>query len=209
MALEEPKCGNLPIYIMQKDGMKCLSDVLSAAGNVTASSAPDSQTPVPAKKCANPWKEKDPCAYAKANCDFDSVLMNALGFYYCGLYRSGVNIEGRSDVDAFAKERQKENRGSLVGYCILMLPLLLIFFLILYLTANDHLTPSLGLMSNWLGLSPTVAGVTLLAFGNGAPDFFTSLLGTEELDTVPLILGGAIGSGMFITCFVFVLTTVV
>lgn len=204
MVIAEHKCGMVPLYIMQKDGMKCLADVLASNtvhSNVTSS--PEVSLQEPSKKCGNPWKEKDPCAYAKENCDFDSVLMNALGFYYCRLYRSTIKIESRSDADTFATERLKGNRGSLFGYCILMLPLLLIFFLILYLTANDHLTPSLGLMSNWLGLSPTVAGVTLLAFGNGAPDFFTSLLGTEEIEMVPLILGGAIGSGLFITCFVF------
>ena len=51
---------------------------------------------------------------------------------------------------------------------------LLILFSTVASTADEYLVPNLERLSDTLQLSPNVAGVTLLALGNGAPDFFTS-----------------------------------
>ena len=42
-------------------------------------------------------------------------------------------------------------------------------------TADLYLSPALERITLRLGLSESLAGVTLLAFGNGAPDVFTSI----------------------------------
>ena len=42
-------------------------------------------------------------------------------------------------------------------------------------TADNFLMPQLHYLSEMLRLSPDVAGVTLLAFGNGAPDVFSAI----------------------------------
>ncbi|KFM82683.1 Sodium/potassium/calcium exchanger 6, partial [Stegodyphus mimosarum] len=47
---------------------------------------------------------------------------------------------------------------------------LLMLFIALGVTSNYFLCPALFTISNHLGLSQNVAGVTLLAFGNGSPD---------------------------------------
>jgi hypothetical protein len=47
-------------------------------------------------------------------------------------------------------------------------------------------------------LSQNVAGVTLLALGNGAPDLFSSFSATEA-DSPDLAVGGVVGAGIFIT----------
>lgn len=42
-------------------------------------------------------------------------------------------------------------------------------------TADHYLSPALEYMTVMFKLSESVAGVTLLAFGNGAPDVFSSI----------------------------------
>lgn len=44
----------------------------------------------------------------------------------------------------------------------------------------------------------TKNGVTLLAFGNGAPDVFSSILASQKLNLY-LAIGSLLGSGLFIT----------
>lgn len=189
--------GRLPIGINGRQDAASLNSTHNPAGDQKNGTV----NAVPSKKCVNPWLVEDPCNYARINCDFDSHLMNYLAFYYCNLFKD--TAAPTNDMNHKGEDRRKNNRGGLFGYIMAMIPIIILFFLILYLTANDHLTPALSLISNYLRLSPTVAGVTLLSFGNGAPDFFTSLMGTQDVDTVGLILGGSIGGGMFVTCFVF------
>ncbi|XP_076752488.1 mitochondrial sodium/calcium exchanger protein [Xylocopa sonorina] len=55
-------------------------------------------------------------------------------------------------------------------------------------------------MANVLRLSDSIAGVTILAFGNGAPDIFTSLVsGTEE---GIIMFTELIGAGVFVTAII-------
>jgi sodium/potassium/calcium exchanger 6 len=48
--------------------------------------------------------------------------------------------------------------------------------------------PPLNLLSEKLRLSPSIAGITLLAIGNGAPDVFTAYAGLHK-DDIDLVLG--------------------
>ncbi|XP_067619867.1 mitochondrial sodium/calcium exchanger protein-like [Eurosta solidaginis] len=50
-----------------------------------------------------------------------------------------------------------------------------IFFIILGVTADLFFCPALAVLARMLGMSENVAGVTLVAFGNGASDIFSSL----------------------------------
>ncbi len=43
-------------------------------------------------------------------------------------------------------------------------------------TAENYLSPALSTLSDILGCSETLAGVTLLALGNGAPDVITAIV---------------------------------
>jgi sodium/potassium/calcium exchanger 6 len=89
---------------------------------------------------------------------------------------------------------------SVVGYYLALVALLLSFFYILYVSSDQHLCVALQLIANFLKMSPQVAGLTFLAFGNGAPDFFTALSGAKEKPVI--ILGASVGGGLFITLFV-------
>lgn len=78
---------------------------------------------------------------------------------------------------------------------------LLVLFAGLGVTANDFLCPSLFIISKSLKMSQNVAGVTLLAFGNGSPDIFSAMAGIKE-KKYEMVIGGLIGGGIFVTTVV-------
>ena len=55
---------------------------------------------------------------------------------------------------------------------------------VLGLTADHHLSPSLEAISSKFSCSESVAGVTLLAFGNGASDIFSALAESSGEDNL-------------------------
>ena len=88
-----------------------------------------------------------------------------------------------------------------IGFIVLLALLLGVLFYLMYSISSDYLTPSLAHLSLACKMSPDMAGLTFLAFGNGAPDLFTAMLGAE--DAPEMILGSSIGSGLFIFTVVF------
>ncbi|GFQ95512.1 hypothetical protein TNCT_487861, partial [Trichonephila clavata] len=60
---------------------------------------------------------------------------------------------------------------------------------------------SLVVITKTLRLSQNIAGVTFLAFGNGAPDIFSSVAGTEQ-GRPELVIGTLFGAGIFVTSVV-------
>lgn len=87
------------------------------------------------------------------------------------------------------------------GSLVLTLGWLLVLFVALGVTSGDFLTPSLFVISKSLHMSQNMAGVTLLAFGNGAPDIFSSIAGIRQ-GSYELVIGGLIGGGIFVTTVV-------
>ena len=79
---------------------------------------------------------------------------------------------------------------------------LLFLFSMVASTADEYMVPNLERLSTSMRLSPNVAGVTLLALGNGAPDFFTSLAAFRTTDSSSIGLGSMFGGGIFITSLV-------
>eukprot|EP00403_Amphidinium_massartii_P045511 CAMPEP_0178464644 /NCGR_PEP_ID=MMETSP0689_2-20121128/50948_1 /TAXON_ID=160604 /ORGANISM="Amphidinium massartii, Strain CS-259" /LENGTH=508 /DNA_ID=CAMNT_0020091551 /DNA_START=142 /DNA_END=1668 /DNA_ORIENTATION=+ len=71
-------------------------------------------------------------------------------------------------------------------------------------TADNFFVPQLETMSERLHLSEDVAGVTLLALGNGMPDVMTanSALGNEDEDGFGMMMGEFMGAGNFIVGFI-------
>jgi len=49
---------------------------------------------------------------------------------------------------------------------------LLLLFVALAVSADDYFCPSIEIISRVLRLSQNIAGVTIMALGNGAPDIF-------------------------------------
>ncbi|KAG5050132.1 hypothetical protein JHK85_011235 [Glycine max] len=60
----------------------------------------------------------------------------------------------------------------------------------------------LDVQSTLLRLSPTIAGVTLLSLGNGAPDVFSSLVSFQESGTRDMGFNTVLGGVSFVSCVV-------
>ena len=78
--------------------------------------------------------------------------------------------------------------------------MLLAAFYVLSYTADDYLSPSLEKIANTFKMSESLAGVTLMAFGAGAPDVFASLSASEGGDIDGIVMGISVllGSSLFI-----------
>lgn len=77
-------------------------------------------------------------------------------------------------------------------------------FVALAVAASNFFCPSLIVIAKVLRMSDNIAGITLLAFGNGAPDVFSAIAAVRNMkhgDT-GLIFGALIGAGVFLTTIV-------
>ncbi|ODV90925.1 hypothetical protein CANCADRAFT_19192, partial [Tortispora caseinolytica NRRL Y-17796] len=118
------------------------------------------------------------CAFVRQYCVGEATsVLDYTQFYYCSM----IHVKP-------------------VGMFILIL-WLCVLFLTLGLSASDYLCPNLSTLSNLIGLSQGVAGVTLLALGNGSPDLL-STYAAFNADSVSLALGELIGSALFISAVV-------
>ncbi|KAI3446680.1 hypothetical protein Pfo_003345 [Paulownia fortunei] len=88
--------------------------------------------------------------------------------------------------------------GPVLGYFSLALWLVLLFYL-LGDTTNNYFCYSLVGLSKILKLSPTIAGVSLLSLGNGAPDVFASIISFTGEGTKDIGLNSILGAGFFVS----------
>ena len=118
----------------------------------------------------------DTCEQVRQNCKLGTggtALFNYYEFYYC-------------DVPRW------------IGF-VLLVGWLLIVFSLLASTADSFFVVQLETMSEKLRLSPTVAGITLCAVGNSAPDVFSDLAAVQNANDFSLALGELMGASMFLT----------
>ncbi|XP_043413609.1 mitochondrial sodium/calcium exchanger protein isoform X3 [Prionailurus bengalensis] len=128
----------------------------------------------------------------------------------------GLNVSDRCDFIRTNPDCRSEGgylnylEGIFCGLPPNLLPLavtlyavwLLYLFLILGVTAAKFFCPNLSAICTLLKLSHNVAGVTFLAFGNGAPDIFSALVAFSDPRTAGLALGALFGAGVLVTTVV-------
>ncbi|XP_054155740.1 mitochondrial sodium/calcium exchanger protein-like [Oppia nitens] len=113
-----------------------------------------------------------------ANCKYDGIIYDFTKMVYCDI---GDDYRAAS-------------------VCVL-LAVLLFLFLAMGTVADEFLCPSLLTVSKTLRLPDNIAGVTFLAFGNGAPDIFSAISGVTDAKPT-LIFSGLFGAGIFVTTVV-------
>ena len=83
---------------------------------------------------------------------------------------------------------------------IALIPWLGLLFHLLAQTAENYMSPTLDRLRVRLNLSFNVAGVTLLAFGNGAPDVFSLIASysatADIVESEEIGIGALLGSGV-------------
>lgn len=84
---------------------------------------------------------------------------------------------------------------------ILVLILVICFYL-LSDTSNRYLCNALTILSDRLKLSQNLAGVTMLALGNGAPDVISSFVASDNRSGIALAVGCLMGAGIFVSAIV-------
>jgi sodium/potassium/calcium exchanger 6 len=107
----------------------------------------------------------------------------------------GPGLDGQSYINMYycTYGRIAKPLGTFVEVVILVL-----MFLLLGSTSEEFFCPALASLSEMLGLKPRVAGVTLLALGNGAPDVF-SIIASVKAKQAAMAVGEVTGAGNFVT----------
>ena len=132
-------------------------------------------------KYADIAKAADKCSFVKENCE-DYNTVNFFELRYCNLG------DGGNKQAVFL---------SWVG---------LSMFASFYLLSNisdKYLSPSLSMLARKLKISEALAGVTLLAFANGAPDIIAAFAaGGDENGGVFISVGSLFGGCLFASTFI-------
>ncbi|UMM34289.1 hypothetical protein L5515_007434 [Caenorhabditis briggsae] len=129
------------------------------------------------------WTSEEKCAYIKCNPDA---------------------CEGGGYLEWSMYVKCQHDTGLRVLYIILAVIWLAFCFIVVSTIADDFFCPSISGIVTHLRMSESVAGVTFLAFGNGAPDVlgsFTSVLTTAK-PKADLALGDLFGTSIFVTTVV-------
>ena len=113
-----------------------------------------------------PKTEHDGCSALKHFHDYESK---------CAYLKTIDPCASQGFVDYLSLLYCNFEKFPLLGQSLLFLWLLALFYVLGH-TASEYFCSSLESLSKLLNLSPTVAGVTLLSLGNGAPDLFASLV---------------------------------
>jgi len=126
----------------------------------------------PIEDCDDIYLHEDRCQFVARNCE-KLGFFDYLYLHYCVLAHVPI-----------------------LSFAILIL-LLLFYFYLLGSTAERFFCPVLARISRVLNLSPNVAGVTLLALGNGSPDIFSQIAAVNN-GVFETALGTMLGSSLFV-----------
>ena len=93
-------------------------------------------------------------------------------------------------------------------WIILCILAILIIFKIICSTVDEYIAPAIVYISEYFNFSESLAGVTLLAFANGAGDVVTAIVASGSKDGVSYNVGALYGAGFFVLTLVIALTII-
>jgi sodium/potassium/calcium exchanger 6 len=128
----------------------------------------------------------------------------------------GRNIPAANRCEVIGGEYCGEAEGLInfykMYYCLLgehpilllLMALVVIFlnFRYLAIVVEEYCAEGITKISEWLGFSQSLAGVTLLAFANGAGDVLTAIVASGSSEGVFYNIGSIYGAGLFVCCCV-------
>uniref|UniRef100_A0A8R1E2J0 Sodium/calcium exchanger membrane region domain-containing protein n=1 Tax=Caenorhabditis japonica TaxID=281687 RepID=A0A8R1E2J0_CAEJA len=152
---------------------------------VTSTTADPSANSTSDEKCEiwSNWTQKEICDYVDANDD---------------ACEGGGYLLWTQYVEC------APNTAARVIVIIVGVVYMLVLFVMVSSAADDFFSPSISAIVAHLRISESVAGVTFMAFGNGAPDVFGSIASVLSSPTpkADLALGELFGGGLFVTTMV-------
>lgn len=114
-----------------------------------------------ANECEHIHLHENSCQFVRDHCGQVRAMGDYLALRYCYL---------------------DENDATRAVSYVVMAACLVLMISLMATTADSFFVPSLQFIADRLGLSPAITGITLLAFGNGAPDVFTAIAGVQASD---------------------------
>lgn len=131
------------------------------------------------EKCQSIPVGVDACIYVRDNCQEMAIgTIDYLQAYYCA--------------------QSTPSKAGVLGLILFWLALL---FLTIGMAAYDYLCPNINTIAVQLGMAESLIGVTFLAFGNGAPDLFSTYAAFNS-NSGSLAVGELIGAASFIAAVV-------
>lgn len=129
------------------------------------------------------------CHHARI-CDGEYLMQSLLPYAFCLQDTHHSPLQSHPTIKFFFP--------LLFPVCLLVSTLLL--FRLLASTAENYFSPALEMISSEFRIPPPLAGVTLLALGNGSPDVsaVVNAIRANAGEGIPLSLGELTGGGMFV-----------
>ncbi|KAL7516572.1 hypothetical protein ACHAWX_001572 [Stephanocyclus meneghinianus] len=136
---------------------------------------------------------RERCQHA-LECDGEYLMKALLPLAFC------MNDSASSPLEAHSTIRMVFP----VFFPMLMILVTVMLFRLLASTAEDYFSPALEMISSEFRVPPPLAGVTLLALGNGSPDVSAvcNAIRSNPSEGIPLSLGELTGGGMFVQSIV-------
>lgn len=133
---------------------------------------------------------------ASAHCD---EVVHIVPYYRCDFIRDVYDCQNNgSFIDYLDILYCSTEQGQATFAPVIELIFgLIVLFLLLGTTAGEYLCPALLTISRTLKMSQSVAGVTVLAFGNAAPDIVSTIAGVGQ-NRSSLVIGELFGGALYI-----------
>ena len=124
----------------------------------------------------------DKCKYLTEACAEDQETINFFEIFLC-------KLDGRTGL-----------------FLLLAVIAILLIFKFICAVVDEYIAPAIVYLSEKMKLSEALAGVTLLAFANGAGDVITAIVASDSKEGVSYNVGALYGAGLFVLTLVVALT---